>query len=184
MGHRPEAILSSVEPSRANLYPPRMSTSSAEGRWRTAGWWVAAVAWMAVIFVLSSQPDSDLAGGRRLDFGVYKLAHLVVFSVLGVLVAGATRHLNTARAAWWAWVLAVLYAISDEIHQSFVPGRSPLVTDVAIDSIGALLGIFIYLWPGNIREGRVGPIALLRGKRPLPDGSEANTDEGSAEETS
>jgi hypothetical protein len=108
----------------------------------------------------------------------------VVFTVLGVFVAGAVGHLPTPRAAWWAWVLVVLYAIGDEIHQAFVPGRTPLVTDVAIDSIGGLLGIYAYLTPGNMREGRVGPIALLRGKRPLPDGSEANTDEGSAEETS
>lgn len=183
MGHENEATSSPVEPSRANLYPPRMSTSSAASRWRAAGWWIASVAWMAVIFLLSSQPDSDPAG-RTLSFGVYKLAHLVVYTVLGVLVAGATRHLNMPRAAWWAWVLLVLYAIGDEIHQSFVPGRTPLVTDVAIDSIGGLLGILIYLLPGSTREGRARPFALLLGKRPPSVDSGSMPDEGSAEERS
>ena len=137
---------------------------------------------MAVIFMLSSQPDSDPAG-RRLNFGVYKLAHLVVFTILGVLVAGAVRHLKTPRSSWWAWVLVVLYAIGDEIHQSFVPGRSPLVTDVAIDSIGGVLGLFIYLLPGSTREDRARPIAFLLGKPAPPVDSGAMRDEGSAEET-
>jgi len=137
---------------------------------------------MAVIFLLSSQPDSD-PSGRRLTFGVYKLAHLVVFTVLGVFVAGAIGHLRTPRAAWWAWVLVVLYAIGDEIHQAFVPGRTPLVTDVAIDSIGGLVGIFTYLLAGNIREGRAHPVAMLLSKRP-PDGSRTMADEEAVEDTS
>ena len=137
---------------------------------------------MAIIFLLSNQPDSDPAGGR-ISFGVYKLAHLVVFTVLGVLVAGAVRHLKTPRASWWAWVLVVLYAIADELHQSFVPGRSPLVTDVAIDSVGGLLGIYIYVWPGSTQEGRAHPFALLLGKRPPPVDPRSPPDEGSAEET-
>jgi len=128
-----------------------MSTLTAAGP-RTAIWWIAVVAWIAVIFVLSSQPDTDPAGVHRLPIGVYKLAHLMVFTVLGVLLAGATRHLKMPRAAWWAWVIAVLYAIGDEIHQSFVPGRTPLVTDVAIDSLGGLLGIVGYVMAGSIRE--------------------------------
>jgi VanZ family protein len=158
-----------------------MSTSTPSGRWRTAGWWIATVAWMGIIFWLSSQPDSD-PGGTRLNIGVYKLAHLIVFSVLGVLVAGATRHSNTPRAAWWAWVLVVLYAISDEIHQSFVPGRTPLVTDVAIDSLGGLVGIFGYMKSGDIREGRVWPLSLLLGRQPPPAHAGAIDPEGSAEE--
>lgn len=125
------------------------------------------VAWMVVIFLLSSQPDSD-PSARHLNIGVYKLAHLIVYSVLGVLVAGATRHGKMPRAAWWAWVILVLYAISDEIHQSFVPGRTPLVTDVAIDSLGGVLGIFGYAILGNVREGRAWSLALLVGRRRPP----------------
>lgn len=133
---------------------------------------------MAVIFWLSSQPDSD-PSARRFSIGVYKLAHLIVFSILGVLVAGGTRHLNTSRAAWWGWVIVVLYAISDEIHQSFVPGRTPLVTDVAIDSLGGVLGIIGYAMPGNIREGGVRSLAMLVGRRPPAADAELIDTEGS-----
>lgn len=140
-----------------------MATWSAESR-RQAIWGIAAVAWMATIFVLSSYADSDFTGGRRLHFGIYKLAHLIEFTVLGLLVAGATRRLPS-RAVWWAWVIAVLFAISDEVHQAFVPGRSPLVTDVAIDSLGGLLGIVAYGVPNSIREGRT-PLSFFRRPRP------------------
>jgi hypothetical protein len=146
-------------------------------------WWIAVVAWMAVIFVLSSQGDTDFTGGQRLQIGVYKLAHLTVFGVLGVLAVGATRHVNTPRAAWWAWVIAVLYAICDEIHQAFVPGRTPLVTDVGIDSIGSLVGIFAYMLRGNIRDGRGRPLARLFGRRLPPGYADAIDAEVSGEKT-
>lgn len=42
-------------------------------------------------------------------------------------------------------IIGVIYAATDEIHQAFVPGRGPLVTDVILDSIGVLTGICIVL---------------------------------------
>jgi VanZ family protein len=44
-------------------------------------------------------------------------------------------------APWLAWGLCILYAITDEYHQSFVPGRSPRGMDVGIDALGAVLGL-------------------------------------------
>ncbi len=131
------------------------------------------MAWMAIIFVFSSQPDSDLRGGSRLHIGVYKLAHLVVFGVLGFLVARATQR-RSVRAGWWAWVIVVLYAIVDEIHQSVVPGRSPLLTDVVIDALGGLVGIAAVMLPGNVRDGSVPPW-LARLLRRLPSLAHAGT---------
>lgn len=44
--------------------------------------------------------------------------------------------------AWWkAWLLAILYAFTDEFHQSFIPGRTPWLVDIAIDGVGALIGL-------------------------------------------
>jgi VanZ family protein len=137
------------------------------------------VSWMVVIFVLSSFSDSDLSGGHQLHMGVYKLAHLTEFGILGVVVSGAVGRMDISRGAWWAWVLVVLYAISDEIHQSFVPGRTPLVTDVAIDSIGGLLGMFAYAIRRNIREGRGWSLALLLGRRRPPAAPEPFAGESS-----
>lgn len=128
-----------------------MSTRRA-ANWRSAApWLIGTVIWMAIIFLFSSQPDPDDVGGQRFHVGVYKLAHLVVYTVLGVLVAGAMQPM-TRRAAWWAWVIVVLYAIGDEIHQAFVPGRTPLVTDVAIDAIGGLVGICAFVFLTRIRD--------------------------------
>ena len=43
-------------------------------------------------------------------------------------------------------LLCIGYAITDELHQAFVPGRTPKLLDVLIDSSGALLGIRMYVW--------------------------------------
>ncbi len=120
------------------------------------------MAWMAVIFAFSSEPDWDLSRGQRLHFGVYKLAHFVEYGGLGVLVAGGLRNVNTPHARWWAWVVVVLYAIGDEIHQAFVPGRTSLVTDVAIDALGGILGILAFELVGQIRAGHSLPSAIAR----------------------
>ena len=143
--------MASHEANRANLYSPAMSTSSAAGMRYGGMWWIAVVGWMVIIFVSSSQPDSKPGGGQQMPIGIYKLAHLLVYSVLGVFVAGAARHANTPRASVWACIAVVLYAITDEIHQGFVPGRSPLVTDVAIDSFGGLVGILAFGLPNMLR---------------------------------
>jgi VanZ family protein len=49
------------------------------------------------------------------------------------------------RRPWLAWLLAVLYAATDELHQSLVPGRHPSPVDVLLfDNVGALVGVWLY----------------------------------------
>ena len=49
------------------------------------------------------------------------------------------------RRGWLAWLLAVLFAASDEFHQSFVPGRNASLMDVVVfDALGAMLGLLIF----------------------------------------
>jgi VanZ family protein len=69
------------------------------------------------------------------------MAHLAVYAVLAVLLQRAIGTTRIRRRAWWAMVGLVLYAITDEIHQTFVPGRTALLTDVAIDAVGGLAGL-------------------------------------------
>lgn len=76
---------------------------------------------------------------------VRKCAHYSIYLVLGVLVSLALgRHM--ARGRWHflaSQVWCSLYAVSDEIHQIFVPGRAGRILDVMIDSAGAFCGIAI-----------------------------------------
>jgi VanZ family protein len=81
-----------------------------------------------------------------------KCAHLTEYAILAGLFWRALRKpagFRTLpwlwREAFWAIVFVAFYAMSDEFHQSFVPGREGKVTDVLIDTTGAALGM-MFLW--------------------------------------
>ena len=129
--------------------------------------WAPAVAIMSVIFMLSSKPDfggpawvsaliRDLLGeGPLLDRIEWLLpyadtytswiAHFVEYGALAVaLYWGIRRQWPTIRrAALLAWGLAILYALSDELHQRFVPGRHPDFRDILTDAAGAALALLL-----------------------------------------
>lgn len=72
-----------------------------------------------------------------------KSAHVIEYAILGALMLRALRR-GKPVVRWMlaaAWLLCTCYAATDEFHQIFVPGRTPKVTDVMIDSVGAALGI-------------------------------------------
>ena len=100
--------------------------------------WLPAVAWAGLIFTLSSIPDLGTGLGDW-DLLLRKLAHAAEFAVLGVLVLRAVE-----RPAL-AFLLASAYAVSDEIHQIFVPGRLGSPLDVLIDVAGVAVGIALAL---------------------------------------
>ena len=94
---------------------------------------------MLLIFLASSVPG-DQVPGTISD----KLAHLLVYAVLGAcfmlpLSGGRVAGVTPGRPAA-AVLLAVLYGVSDEVHQSFTPGRTPDAMDVAADAAGATIG--------------------------------------------
>jgi VanZ family protein len=106
--------------------------------------WLLVASWMALIFFLSSQPQLPSPPDPWADLIFKKGAHFAVYAVLAVLFR---RALPPSRWIWaLSWVLTVLYAASDEWHQSFVPGRHPHITDVLIDLCGAAAGLLIFWW--------------------------------------
>jgi VanZ family protein len=109
------------------------------------GAWVPVLAWAAVIFAFSSVPSLSTELGTW-DTILRKLAHLAEYALLGALLA---RALGRPAAAV---VLAGLYAVSDEIHQTFVEGRVGAPLDVAIDTLGALLGVLAWTYVVRRRE--------------------------------
>jgi VanZ like family len=96
--------------------------------------WLPVVAWAGLIFTLSSIPDLGTGLGGW-DLVLRKLAHAAEYAVLGVLLLRAIGRPGPAFA------LATLYAVTDEIHQAFVPGRQASPVDLAIDAAGAAIGI-------------------------------------------
>jgi VanZ family protein len=99
--------------------------------------WLPVLVWAAVIFAFSSVPDLGTGLGGW-DLVLRKLAHAAEYALLGALLVRATGR------GGLAFILAVLYASSDEIHQTFVEGRVGAVHDVAIDAVGAAIGIVLY----------------------------------------
>lgn len=128
--------------------------------------WIPVLIWMGVIYMFSAQPASassqmsgslmkwligiidvtpipEILGEDLLHTLIRKMAHFTIYFVLGVLVFRATQEGIKIewRSIWISFLICVIYAGSDEFHQLYVPGRSGQVTDVLIDSSGALLGI-------------------------------------------
>lgn len=99
--------------------------------------WLPVAAWAALIFALSSVPDLGTGLGTW-DLVLRKLAHTGEYAVLGALLLRALRNPLPAAA------LAVAYAASDELHQHFVAGRRGRPLDVAIDTVGVLIGLALW----------------------------------------
>jgi VanZ family protein len=99
--------------------------------------WLPVVLWAGVIFALSSVPDLGTGLGGW-DLVLRKLGHAAEFAVLGALLVRALG------AAWPAFAVGVAYAVSDELHQTFVPGRQGSPLDVAIDAVGVVAGVVLW----------------------------------------
>ena len=99
--------------------------------------WLPILAWAALIFAFSAVPDLGTGLGGW-DLALRKLAHVTEYAVLGALLVRATGR------GWLAFTLGTLYAASDEIHQTFVPGRMGSPVDVAIDAIGVACGVVLW----------------------------------------
>ena len=100
------------------------------------------------LFPSMSQPNIDL-----IHHLIRKCGHLTEYAVLALLLWRAL-HQSKTNLPTWSWpkvggtlLLVFLYASSDEFHQSFVPTRTPLFTDVLIDTAGGAVGLlFFWFW--------------------------------------
>lgn len=131
------------------------------------------VSWMVFIFSMSAQDSnksSNTSGGTvRLVLSIVpqfnekseeyrdeiveslqhitrKSAHFLIYMILGILTILLFLGFEQLQyKPQWAFLICVLYAVSDEIHQLFVPGRACQIKDVFIDSCGSFLGIFMIM---------------------------------------
>jgi len=110
--------------------------------------WGPAVVVMIVIFFASATPSSDLPSFGTWDLFAKKSGHMFGYGLLAAAFSHALKKGGKIMKIQFiaAVCLACLYAVSDEFHQSFTPGRSPSIQDVGIDAIGAALGLLIWNW--------------------------------------
>lgn len=80
---------------------------------------------------------------EKIDHPVRKTAHAAEYAVLGILLVSLSGYYINRRQILTAWGIGTLYAVSDEFHQYFVPGRSCQLSDVMLDSAGVLAGTVI-----------------------------------------
>ena len=119
------------------------------------------ILWMIFIFIMSSfnSNDSSSQSGfivnvlncifkidnvEILTFIIRKLAHITEYFILSILMINCLKDSKIKNIFIIAILLSILYSCTDEIHQLFISGRSGSIIDVMIDSIGIILGIYIY----------------------------------------
>jgi VanZ family protein len=105
-------------------------------------------------------PGISDAGIHQAQLVIRKTGHVVEYAILGALIwrarrrqAGGDNGAWSRREAALAVVLAALYAVTDELHQHFVPGRLGSAWDVLIDTLGAALGLAA-VWAAGRWRGR------------------------------
>ena len=91
-------------------------------------------------------PEADrIAFAATIDHPVRKTAHATEYAILAMFICGS-RMLPEHRGVFlYSWLIATAYACTDEFHQLFVPGRSGQLSDVCIDSLGAMAGLLL-IW--------------------------------------
>lgn len=127
------------------------------------------IAWMGLIFLFSNEvaDSSSERSGAIVDviarsvswsqdiltFLTRKAAHMFIYFALGILMFNVVKEfpLSKKRAVLLSVLFVMLYAITDEFHQSFVPGRSAELRDVLIDTTAGMVGVLIYYFVATIR---------------------------------
>lgn len=134
--------------------------------------WSLLILWMFIIYQASAQPQLDSPGlfetfiGENYpivveflaqnDYWIRKVGHVVVYFILTLLAYWAfskySPYYISGRPLTWAVAFSILYAISDEYHQSLVPGRHGVYTDVIIDSIGIAFAAGLIYWLRGLKN--------------------------------
>jgi VanZ family protein len=107
-----------------------------------------AIFWMGIIFYFSSRSTSSVPISYQYQFLFFKSLHLIEYGILGILLFYALSSLP------FTLLIAYLYALSDEIHQYFIPGRGSKFTDTLFDLAGIILGIFLFKFINQLRISR------------------------------
>ena len=100
------------------------------------------VSLLIIIFIVSELPGyttPEQIFGFTVDSAI---KHFLLFGLLGLLCANWTRFYT--KKLWIPIIFSVIYGVSDEIHQSFVPSRYTTVEDVIVNTIGCVVGVLVF----------------------------------------
>lgn len=116
----------------------------------TAGYlslWLPVLTWAVVIYAFSNYPIAETSQVYWKDFIVKKSAHIIEYAIFSLLNYRALKGLSFKKenAGLFAIFISLFYALTDELHQFFTPGRQPRVRDVVFDTIGAIAAIY-FVW--------------------------------------
>jgi VanZ family protein len=116
------------------------------------------IAWAATIFILSSLPQ---VSRLPLPYHLDKLVHAIVYGILAWTAHRACFEQTSwpsirRHAAALAVAFAVVYGLTDEFHQSFVPGRFSSLLDLAADVFGAVVAVWTIAWKRRLEAVRQG----------------------------
>lgn len=92
---------------------------------------------MLVIFYFSSSTTVDLGKTATASFFIYKSFHLIEYAFLSILLFFAFKEVK------FPLIISYLYAMSDEVHQTIISGRTGCVRDTLIDLVGIIIGLII-----------------------------------------
>ncbi|MDD3532261.1 MAG: VanZ family protein [Candidatus Shapirobacteria bacterium] len=110
------------------------------------GFWLPPLALMGLIFYLSSRPAFAVSPNDWLNFIVFKSLHFLEYAFLFILLYRAFKNtINGPSPFLWSVLAAFFWAVTDEIHQLYVPTRQGHPRDIAIDFLGILFGL-VCLW--------------------------------------
>jgi VanZ family protein len=121
-------------------------------------YWFPPLLWMLVIFFFSSRQRITVVNEYALNFLFFKTLHIIEYATLFILLYRAIRHTSKRKYyvyhLFFSLLLLVLYAMSDEFHQTFVITREGTPRDVIIDVFGGLISwiFIIYILPKTPRK--------------------------------
>lgn len=154
--HRETTCISSTPSKHKGCIPPFSKRPTAQKIGLILAWTISLL-WMMVIFILSAQPalqSQELSDGfldvliatlhlPLTSFMVRKAAHATEYLLLGIFLYAAVSVTAQRKQFFIPFIMTALYAVTDEIHQMFVPGRACQVRDMLIDACGALVGVLL-----------------------------------------
>lgn len=108
-------------------------------------YWLPVLIYMVIIFLFSSREKVAITDSYTISFLIFKTIHIIEYALFYLLSYRAFRNTVSTKshAPLLAFLFIFIFAITDEIHQSFVPTREGRVRDVIIDALGGGVGWII-----------------------------------------